>query len=592
MIVNQTNGAAWDLSVLFKDEQDPQIDLKINQALEKSIEAEKKFKGKFSESNLLEFLNLDEEIYSSIYEVAIYANLLVSADQNNKEAKSLQNKTQIAISKIGKILTFSSLEIGDILTKNPELVQNASLTPFKHYLEKILRNHKFKLSEIEEKLIIEKDQYGVSEWSKLRAQRLATSKFVMKIGSEEKIVSWSSGYKYFSSSERALRLEAIKKILGGLQKDEEIYASAMRSILGNYLLESQRRNYSVLESSCIANDITQEMLSKMFSAIEKNVSLFQDFLKYKAKLLGTETLLGEDLEAPINFEGNEPEVSWEEAKQIVLGSYSTFDKEIGDIIQDMFSKNHIDSMPRPAKVSGAFCSTWYNGKSAFILSSFQNNIDSVSTIAHELGHAVHAYLATKNQNLLSQSPPMVLAETASEFGRMLFVEDYMQKSKDQTAKKKMLFQGVEELMTTIFEVGSRFRFEESMYKTIDQGEYLSPQKINELFWNARKLYFGDAIQWHPEQAYHWAWKPHYYRIGLRFYNYPYVFAEMIVLGLYNKYRKEGASFAPKYKQFLASGGSKSPLDLGQQMGIDLNSEEFWNSGLQEIARQFNTLKNM
>ena len=592
MIVDKINGAAWDLSVLFKDEKDPQIDLKINQALEKSKEVEIKFKGKFSESNHLEFLNLDEENYSAIYEVAIYANLLVSADQNNKEAKSLQNKTQIALSKIGKNLTFSSLEIGELLTKKPELIQNASLTPFKHYLEKILQNHKYKLSEIEEKLIIEKDQYGVSEWSKLRAQRLATSKFAMKIGSEEKIVSWSSGYQYFSSSERALRIEAIRKILGGLQNDEEIYASSMRSILGNYLLESQRRNYSVLESSCIANDITQDMLTKMFSAIEKNVILYQDFLKYKAKLLGTDTLLGEDLEAPINFEGNEPEVSWEEAKQIVLNSYRTFDKEIGDIIQDMFTKNHIDSMPRSAKVSGAFCSTWYNGKSAFILSSFQNNIDSVSTIAHELGHAIHAYLATKSQNLLSQSPPMVLAETASEFGRMLFVEDYMQKSKDKTAKKKMLFHGVEELMTTIFEVGSRFRFEESMYKAIDQGEYLSPQKINELFWNARKLYFGDAIKWHPEQAYHWAWKPHYYRVGLRFYNYPYVFAEMIVLGLYNKYRQEGASFAPQYKQFLAKGGSKSPYELGLEMGIDLNSEEFWNSGLQEVARQFKVLKEI
>lgn len=592
MLSSTSSGAEWDLSVLFKSVDDPIIEKTITQAIEKSLEVEKRFKGKFSRENLLEFLHLDEEIYTNLSSIAQYANLQVSADQTNTDGKNLQNKVQNAFTKIGKTLTFATLEIGDLLSENPSIMQEPELKEYKHFLEKIVRNHEYKLSEIEEQLILEKNQYGVSEWSKLRSQRLATSKFQMKIGSEEKIVSWSSGYKYFSSSDRKLRLEAIKKILGGLAQDNEVYASALRSICGNYFLESQRRKYTVVESSCIANDISQAMLNNMFTAIEKSLPMFQEFLTFKAKLLGTNVLLGEDLEAPINFSDTEPEITWEEAKKMVLRSYSNFDPEIGDIITDMFFNNRIDSIPRQAKVSGAFCSTWYTGKSAFILLSFQNNIDTVSTLAHELGHSVHAYLATKKQNLLSQSPPMVLAETASEFGRMLFVEEFMKTSSDANTKKKMLFQAVEDLMITIFEVGSRFRFEEKLYAAIENGEYLSPAKINELFWQARKKYFGDAISWHPEQAYHWAWKPHYYRVGLRFYNYPYVFAEMIVVGLFNKYRTEGTSFVPKYKQFLANGGSKSPLDLAKDMGIDLNSEQFWSSGLKEVGRLFTELKNM
>jgi oligoendopeptidase F len=515
---------------------------------------------------------------------------MVSADQTNKDGKELQNKIQIAFSKIGKILTFSTIEIGQLLEKNPEILQNESLGPYKHFLEKILRAHRHKLSETEEKLIIEKNQYGITEWSKLRAQWLATSKFTMNIGEKEEIVSWSSGYKYFFSPEKKLRFEAVKKILGGIQKDEELYASALRSICGNFVLEAERRRYSVLESSCISNDITQKMLENMFSAIESKIPLFQEFLSYKANLFGQEILAGEDLEAPVNFSNGKGNISWEQAKSMVLKSYSNFDQEFGDIVSDMFNKNRIDSLPKNAKVSGAFCSTWFNGKSAFVLQSFQENIESVSTLAHELGHAVHAYLSSENQKFLSQSSPMVLAETASEFGRMLFIEDYLKNSNDSKEKKVILFQSVEDLMIIIFEVGSRFRFEESLYDAISKGEYLSPSKINELYWKAREKYFGSAIKWHSEQAYHWAWKPHYYGSGLRFYNYPYVFAEMIVLGLFNKYKQEGTSFVPKYKNLLASGGSKSPLELTREIGIDLDSEEFWKNGLTEVERLFNELK--
>ena len=592
MIANHSTGSEWDLSDLFTDLNDPNIDLKIIDSIQLSTKAGVNFKGKITEKNLLEFLQLYEEIYSSINDVILFAKLLVSADQANKDAKELQNKVQNALNKIEKKLTFASLEIGNLLTSRAEIIQNEFFKPYKHYLEKILRNHKYKLSEAEENLIIEKNQYGITEWSKLRSQWLSTRKFTLQLGSEKQIVSWSSGYKYFFSPNREFRVEAIKSILGGLQKDEELFASALRSICGNFYTESVRRNYTVVESSCIANDITQEMLFKMFTTIEKNVDLYQDFLKYKAKLLGTETLLGEDFEAPINFEGSEPDISWEEAKKIILSSYEAFDKEIGEIIIDMFARNHIDSLPRSAKVPGAYSNSWYNGKSAFVLTSFQNNIESVSSLVHELGHAIHAYLSTKSQNLLSQKSPMVIAETASEFGKMLFAEYYMKQSTNLNTKKQFLFSNVENLMTIIFEVGSRFRFEESLYKAIANGQYLSPQKINELFWKARQKYFGDAIKWHPEQAYHWAWKSHYYGTGIRFYNYPYVFAEMLVLGLYNKYRTEGNSFTSQYKKFLASGGSKSPYDLGKEMGIDLNSETFWISGLQEVARQFNELKNM
>ena len=170
MIANHSTGSEWDLSDLFTDLNDPNIDLKIIDSIQLSTKAGVNFKGKITEKNLLEFLQLYEEIYSSINDVILFAKLLVSADQANKDAKELQNKVQNALNKIEKKLTFASLEIGNLLTSRAEIIQNEFFKPYKHYLEKILRNHKYKLSEAEENLIIEKNQYGITEWSKLLSQ--------------------------------------------------------------------------------------------------------------------------------------------------------------------------------------------------------------------------------------------------------------------------------------------------------------------------------------------------------------------------------------------------------------------------------------
>ncbi|MFV2016631.1 MAG: M3 family metallopeptidase, partial [Candidatus Heimdallarchaeota archaeon] len=356
---------------------------------------EKDFKSKLSPDDILNVFTALEPIYMDMYEIYGYAALTMSADQNNKDAKELMSRVQNALSTISSKLVFIDLELGILLKSKPELIQKPEFSQYKHYLEKVLRKVPYQLSESEEQLIIEKNLYGIVEWSKLKSQRLATQKFKLNIDGEEKEVSWSTGYKYFSSQNHNHRLEAVKKILGGLGEDKEFYGTALRALCGNYVLEAKRRKYSILESSCIANDIEEDMVSNMFSAIEKNLGMFQEFLRYKAKLYGTEKLRGEDLDGPYPIQTGDESVSWDEAKDMVFESFNSFDSEIGSFIKDMYDKNRIDSLQKPAKVSGAFCMSWSKGKSAFVLQSFNNNIDSVSTLAHELGHGIHAYLATR-----------------------------------------------------------------------------------------------------------------------------------------------------------------------------------------------------
>lgn len=584
----------WDLSPIFTSPEDPKIDetLKLAHSLVLEIEL---FRGKINSSDmtpvkLKELLDQVGEVSSIYMEVYGYANLVTSVNQENKPGIILRNKAMVALNKTRQKTAFVTIELGDLLAdRGEEFLHSPLLSNYKHYLEKVQRAHDYRLSETEEQLIIEKNLYGISEWSKLQQQWLSTRKFVV----QGKEVGWSEGRGLFTHNNHAVRREALTTLKGGLKRDQEVYASALRSICGDHVADSKRRGYKdPLEPALVANDISQEMLANMFEVIGANVHLYQRFLKLKARMMGTgDRLRGEDLEAPLPSDNGGSSISWEQTKTWMVDTYGSFDPELGSIVENMFDRNRIDASPRPTKVAGAFCSTWYRGKTTYVLQSFTNTMDDALTLAHELGHAVHGHLASQSQVFLSHRAPMVLAETASEFGRMLFVEKVLSEAKAQT-KRNVLFKSLEEIVMAIFEVGTRFHFEADLYATIEQGGYLDGDKITELFQKAREKYFGESIDWLPEQFYQWCWKPHYYMPNFRFYNFPYVFAELIVLALYNSYRQEGEAFVPRYKAFLATGNAKSPEEMVHELGFDLADKKFWEMGFVEIERLLDELEEI
>ncbi|MFX0171950.1 MAG: M3 family metallopeptidase, partial [Candidatus Hodarchaeota archaeon] len=457
---------------------------------------------------------------------------------------------------------------------------------YKHYLEKLVRKTQYMLSENEEQLILEKDRYGSNGWTKLQSEWLSSRQFKIIDEGVEKTVTWGEFGKYSRAPNRETRKNALINMVGenGLAKDKELFAATLRNICGDHVLTSKRRDQpTTFTSSLITNDITQIMIDHLLEVVKENANLYQDFLLLKAKIMSTEKLLGEDLWVPIPILPEKFKLfNWENAKEIVLKVFNEFDEEFGSIARKMFDENHIDASPRKGKRAGAYCSTIEFLKEAFILMSFTESLADVGTLAHEMGHAVHSYLSIKQQKFLNNSISFCIAETASEFGRFLLVDNIRQNSDDELVKKFILFNHLETLATVIFEVGSRTSFEKSLYDAIEVGEYLDADKISELFIKARKQFFGEAIEFLPEQRFDWIWKPHYYRIDLRYYNYPYYFAELLVMSLYNKYKKEGKTFVPKFKHFLATGGSKSLLELGKEMGVDLEPKKFWQMGLNEF----------
>jgi oligoendopeptidase F len=572
-----TNEIKWDLSIIFKNNQEAR---EFISNMEKKIEEfQSKFKGKINNKNigineLYEFLEEWNEVSSELEGVFTYAKDQLNANQTIKESLEIMNTASNLATKGKMILSAFQIELGKKLLESHEIVNDPKLTDYKHFLEKIVLKSQYMLSEEEENIIVEKDRYGNKGWQKLQSEWLSSREFTILDEGVEKKVTFGDMWRYGIN------------IVGenGLSKDKELYAATLRNICGDHIMTCKRRKYpSTFTSSLITNDITQTQVDNLINVIEESTHLFQEFLLLKAKIMGTKKLKGEDLWAPIPVIPKDLEKnSWESAKELIIKVYGQFDEEFGAITKRMFEENHIDASPRKGKRAGAYCSSFKFKKEAVILMSFTEIFGDVETLAHEMGHAVHSYLSAKKQKPLNNALSYCIAEVASEFGRFLFVDYFLGQTKDEIVKKFILFNHLETLAIICFEVGSRTTFEKSLYDAIEAGEYLDGEKISELFLASREKFFGEAIEFLPEQKYDWIWKPHYYRTDLRYYNYPYYYAELFVMALYNKYKKEGDKFVPQFKELLSAGGSKSSLELGKSMGIDLESKEFWQQGIKEF----------
>jgi oligoendopeptidase F len=323
--------------------------------------------------------------------------------------------------------------------------------------------------------------------------------------------------------------------------------------------------------------------------IEKNVNVYRKYLKLKARLMGIDKLANYDIVAPIP---NSPELdyNWQQAQDETVSAYNGFDSEIGGWIKEMYERRHIDGQVRKGKESGAFCAPWLAGKSAYILQSFNGKMGDVYTQAHELGHALHDYLMSRAQKPSNSDVGSCMAETGSIFGELLLTEQLLSKANNKTEKQAILAHILDEFGMAAFQVSARVFFEQSMYESIKQGKFSDGETVAELWTTARDKIYGDAVDWLDVMKWEWTMKPHYYIANYRFYNYPYVFAQLFVFSLYRIYKKEGASFVPKFKKLLASGSSETPSKLAGELGFDITDERFWQDGIDQAEEFMKTLE--
>jgi oligoendopeptidase F len=584
--MTESENMSWDLSQLVKVDDPGYIEERMKAAVKEMEDFRNRYRGKVVSLNAKQLYEMLDEVDRLNLEYEgpfVYAQLAYSADMNKDVNKHLFGVFRTSATAFLQSYAFVDLELGALLSKNPDIVNDPAVAEYKHKLERIQREVPHMLSEDVEQAIIAKDENGVKAWSNLQQDWLASRMYEIEIDGEMKTLPYGEIISLYEHPDRDLRKRAHEVVYEGLSKDEIVWSSAIRSVFADHLkMVKMRRWDSPMTQSFIENDMDEETITALMNTIEKNVGEYRRYLKLKAKALGLDVLGNWDIYAPMPTE-SEKKYTWEEARKLNVDSYMNFDKESGEWMNDMYEKRHMDAVVREGKRSGAFCATWHAGESAYILQSFNGTIGDVYTSAHELGHALHAYLGTRAQKPTNYEIGSCIAECGSNFGELLLTETLLSQMDSMEERKTILGSVLDSFAEGAFQVSTRVWFETAIYEAIEKGKYLDGNAISDLWVEARTKMYDDAVEWLPVMRWWWTFKHHFYMANYRYYNYPYVFAGLFVYAMYKLYKEQGKNFVPKFKAFLAAGSSKSPRELAAEIGFDITTEEFWQKGIDQFS---------
>jgi oligoendopeptidase F len=575
----------WDIAQLVENTDPDWITGKLEEMVKYASGLAEKYRGRIKDLDApgLIVLLAARDDFSLMYEGVIeYSSLKYSADSTDAVSKRLNEAARKAGTRAGQALAFMEIELGGLLKANPGLVVDPRLHEYKHFLERIVRRIPHVMTEELEKLTMSKDQNGVSAWSQLQGDWLGTRSFRITVDGVEKTMPYGEIISLYQSPDRALRREANRVVYDSLGEDDQLWASAIRSICRDHLQMCEWRKYPTpMTQSLVDNDVEQEAIDALMRTMEANVGSYRRYLRLKARLMDLDKLGNWDIVAPLPG-APEKKYTWEESRVKVVAAYTGFDAEWGRWVDEMYGRRHIDGEVRNGKRSGAFCSSWLSGKSAWVLQSFNGQMGDVYTQAHELGHAVHAYLGSRHQKPSNYEIGSCIAETASVFGELLLTDRLLAEAKTTGERRAILATVLDEFGMAAYQVSARVFFEQSMYDAIKDGRFLDGDTVSGLWVAGRDRVYGDAVEWLSEMKWEWTMKLHYYIPNYRFYNYPYVYAQLFVFALYRLYKEQGKTFVPKMRALLSAGSSKSPTELAKEVGFDVTSEDFWRKGIQQF----------
>ncbi|MBE0556695.1 MAG: M3 family oligoendopeptidase, partial [Proteobacteria bacterium] len=368
-------------------------------------------------------------------------------------------------------------------------------------------------------------------------------------------------------------------------------AAAMNGIKGsqNTILKRRGRK-SPIDKSLDQSKIDQETLDAMLGAMKDSFPMFRRYFKAKAKRLGKEALPWWDLFAPMGKSSRT--FAYLEAQTFVLENFAKFSEDLAEFADRAFKHNWIDVAPRPGKRAGAFCMGIPGVKESRVMLNFEDNLDWVFTLAHELGHGFHNHCAyEEGRTILQSRNPMTLAETASIMCETIVTDAAIKMAADEQEELAILETALMGDSQVVVDIYSRYLFETEVFERRQKAE-LAPEEFNEIMEWAQGETYGDGLDLAYRQKYMWTWKPHYYYAGLAFYNYPYAFGLLFGTGLYAIYQQRGADFVPEYKALLASTGMGQAADLAAGFGLDLRSKSFWEGSLAVIGQRVERYVNL
>ncbi|MBO4547971.1 MAG: M3 family oligoendopeptidase, partial [Abditibacteriota bacterium] len=573
----------WDLSGLYSGPDDGRIDGDLGRAKELAEAFAGRCKGNIAAADgetLLAAMKEYTEILTLCYNPDLYALLVFSADTSAPENGALMQRVSEQVSAVSVTLLFFDLE----LMAMPEEKLRAAfeecpaLSEYAHYIGKVRAFNPYKLSEPEERILEEKANTGRRAFDRLFDQVLSAAVFRGRVKGEDREMNEAEVLSLLRSPDRGVREDAAHILTEGLKEHSGVLSFIFNTMVYDKSVDDRLRGFGYPQQSRhLSNELSRETVDLVIKTCRDNYPLVSRFYRRKRALLGLRELTHIDRYAPLA--AAEKEVSFEEAKDIVLSSFAGFSDRFASIARDFFDKRWIDAEPRQGKRGGAFCAHADPARNPYVLMSYMNRQDDVMTLAHELGHGIHAVLASR-QNILDCSATLPIAENASTFGEMLVFEALVREASRED-KIALYAEKIESVFATVFRQAAMYIFECRLHEARRSRGELSVEDIGSLWQDSLQEMFGDSLILGDEHRYWWIYVSHF--IGTPFYVYAYSFGELMVLSLFALYKKTGAPFVAKYEELLSGGGSKAPGELLCSMGFDITDPAFWQGGMDYIT---------
>jgi oligoendopeptidase F len=571
---------AWDLEPLVDGRGQEGVDALLDEAelLVDALEARRGTIAGLDADGLAAFMHELADLNDKIGRAGSYAGLAFSVDTADPVRGALMQRVEERSTMLSTRILFFELEWAEVPDDRvDELLADDRLDFCRHFLRSARRYIPHLLTEPEERILTEKSVTGSSAWSRLFSELTS----VIRLDLDGNDVPLEQGLSLLQSPDRELRKTAAEAVTAGLEPGLRTRAFVFNTLLADKATDDRLRHYDGwLASMNLANEASDASVEALVEAVQARYDIPQRWYTLKAKLLGIDRLADYDRMASVA--SAEAEFGWDEATRIVVDAYDSFSPKMADVVRRFLDEPWIDAPMREAKRGGAFCAYTVPSHHPYLLLNYTAQRRDVLTLAHELGHGVHAYLA-REQGVFHQTTPLTLAETASVFGETVTFGRLLDATTDPDARLALLAESLEGQIATVFRQTAMNRFEDAVHTARREEGELSVERFGDLWAASQEAMLGDSVEITEGYRTWWSYIPHF--IGTPGYVYAYAYGQLLALSVYRKYTDDGPDFVPRYLEMLSAGGSLPPEELGKIVGVDLADPGFWDGGLAIVAEQ-------
>ena len=580
----------WNIEDLYKTEEDFYVEL---EELSQLVYKYNDYKGKLlnSSKTLLELLEFDTEFSKRLEQLYIYAHINNDSDTRNSHYQELFGKV-VNLNALSNELT--SYIVPELLESDYEQVEKhikeeKELKKYERVLKSIYRKKKHVLSKDEENII--------SSFSKVfsmphEVQSILTdSDFTfdnIEVNGKSVELTESNYSIYIRHKDRNVRLQAFKSLFKTYKKFNNTLSSTIKQEMDLQTLISKLRKYdNTLEASLYDDEIDSKVYYNLISAVHKNMDKVYKYFEFKKKYLGLDEIHIYDTYTDLDIENNE-KIKFEKGKEILFNALKPLGEEYLKDLKKSFDEGWIDSINNKGKRGGAYCTSCYNVH-PYVLMSYENTLEDVSTLAHELGHAMHYYYACKNQDYQDYAYSIFVAEVASQVNEILLYRYLLDNTDDKNTKIAIIDKLLGQFKSTIYRQTMFAEFELFMHEYAEKGNILTKDVLNNKYYELNKLYYGDKVVVDEEIKYEWSRIPHFY---YNYYVYQYATGFAAAIKIANQIYSGNEEMRDNYLKFLTLGCTLNPIDSLKVSGIDMTSDTVINDAtkyMEELLNEINKL---